>query len=367
VPAIGIKPAGLLPVWTTFHQSFYREDVIFKRAARHEETSRIVAIHKRRKKDYMAIKHLLGAAHYSPVPAVKDAATLLLEVMENYKSANTAPMNEATALYMNLIQDFAKAGHAAAAALVPGVPEAVAQLNTDDEAFRTIYYARAQDEEDMKVEGTMQEARQATDQAFITLVKDINAMYCANEILGAAKDQEVSDALGKIIMDINAYLHLHEETYARRYPNYNAGKDKPSSPAEPAEPVEPVEPGIPEFSIDAQESIGNSTAMPGYGAQMTLRAVDAHAFADVLYPDAQDGVLQLTWPGSGNSTHFPVAAFLLDTDNATPIGIVVDAPEDWGIYKPFTATGEVLAEIIKDNQTLAILLNVQFPSMMGLG
>jgi hypothetical protein len=372
VPAVGVKPAGLSPAWTTFHLNFEKEDAIYKRAAKREETALIKAAHQRRRDSYLACKRLIEAASYSPASDVKDAADLLLEVLDNYKRVYAAPMNEATALYVNLLQDFARPKHAAAVALIPAAAEAIAQLDADNEAFRTIFYARTEGEEEVKEEGSMRDARKATDKAFATLVDAINVFYQMNEMLGASKDQEVSDTLGKLITDINSYLHMHEEAYARRNPDYHAEKDKPSSPSDPDDPGEPTdpdepempsEPGIPEFSIDAQETLGESAVMPGYGVQMSLRAVDAQAFADMLYPGALGGALRLTWPGTTNSDTFPIADFLFN--GATPVGLVVNAPAGWEIYKPFRGSGEVTAEIIKDDVLLAKLLNVEYPAMMG--
>jgi hypothetical protein len=366
VPLTAINPSGLQPARNTFHLTFVKEDDIYKRAAKREETPHIVAAHEKRKGSYMGAKYLVEAASYSPVPSLREAANLLLGMMDNYKSVHNAPMNEASALYTNLVQDFNKTGHAAAMALIPSVGEAVSQLDADNEAFKAIYHARAQGEEEAKEEGSLREARKATDLAFTALTEGINAFYHANEMLGAAKDQEVSESLGKAITDINAYVHQHEDTYARRNPRYHAGDDKPSRPGEdiPGEDI-PAEPAIPEFSIAEQESLGNSTVMPGYGSQMSLHAVDPQAFADVLYPEARGGVLRLTWPGTENGENFPVADFLFDTDGTTPIGLVADAPAAWGIYKPFNGTGLADAEVIKDGIVLARLLDVQFPAMMG--
>jgi hypothetical protein len=173
----------------------------------------------------MAVKHTLEAASYSPLTAVKEAADLLLAMMRNYKRAYTAAMNEASALYTSLVQDFGKAGHAAAVGQIPGASEVVAQLDEDNAAFKDVYRERAQGEEFTKEEGTLRNARKATDSAFAGLVKGINAFHRVNEMQGDAKDPDVSDTLRAIIVDINAYLHQHQETYERRTPRYRASEE----------------------------------------------------------------------------------------------------------------------------------------------
>jgi hypothetical protein len=229
--AFSIWPAGLAPAWNTFHTAFGKEDHIYKRAARSADTSRIIAAHERRNKSYMAIRHILEAASYSIVSTIKEAADMLLEMMDNYKGAYSEPMNEVSALYTNLIHDFAKPAYTASLTLIPGATDAVARLNEDNEIFKTIYHTRAQDREEMKEKGTLRNARKETDQAFAALVEDINAFYHINEILGNAGNLELGDTLRSIITDINAYLHQHQMTYVRRCPKYRTEKDKPGEEA----------------------------------------------------------------------------------------------------------------------------------------
>jgi hypothetical protein len=361
-----VKPAALIPIWSTFHETFQVEDKVYKRAAAREETALIVAAHERRKSSYMAAKRTIEAASYRPTPDIKAAADALLKMMENYSSAYYAPMNEASALFVNLIQDFAKENHAPQVALIAGAAEDIARLEEDNNAFMTLLAGRAYAEEEEKAEGNLREVRKETDRQFSVLVESINVFYHANEIL-PSKNAEVSAYLSDIITFINSYIHLHETTYARRNPSYTSGGNKPSQPDHET-PSEPTVPSIPEFSISTQEVTGDSAVISGFGTQMTLRATDPQAFADVLYPVAQGGSLLLTYPETESSESFPIVDFLFDNEGATPVGLVVGAPSSYTAFaKPFSPSGDAEAEVVKDEQLLAILLDVQFPATMSEG
>jgi hypothetical protein len=268
-----MNPAGFLPARNIFHRCFAKEDRVYKRAARRRETAGIAATHERRRKSYMAVKYIIEAASYHTAPAVKDAADLLLRMMSNYKSVYAAPMNEATALYTNLLEDFSKPRHAAALTHILTAGEAIAQLEVDNEAFRALYYARAQGEEKDKEEGSMAEARRAVNRAFGTLAEAINALWQVNEMLEDEKDQELCRQLGKMITDINAYLHQHKETYARRNAGGREAKNEPGDPAEPAGtagmggpaddlPARQEQTRPPERAIAHREPAGSSLLLP---------------------------------------------------------------------------------------------------------
>ncbi|MDR2809183.1 MAG: DUF6261 family protein [Tannerellaceae bacterium] len=274
-------------------------------------------------------------------------------------------MNEASALFENLVQDFGKPAHAAKVALIAGADEDITRLNQDNEEFMALYSGRALAEEEEKVEGSMSEARKVVEEKFDVLAEAINTFYRINE-MQSPKDPEVSDSLTQIILFINAYLHQHEATFARRSANYHSGgSDQPSSPDE--EPQKP-DATVPHILISAQETLGDSVALPGFGNQMSLLAADAAAFAAALYPSAKNGLLQLTWPDTDNTESLPIADFVMDTDTTTPLGLLVDSPNlNTAFIKPFTGTGDAEAEVWKDNQLLATLQGVQFPATMSEG
>ncbi|MDR2119167.1 MAG: DUF6261 family protein [Tannerellaceae bacterium] len=361
-----MKPPGLVPSWTAFLQSFDKEDRIYKRAARREETVLINAAHEKRKNSYRALKYLVEAASFDETPGVKEAARVILRVMENYPALR-APMNEASALFTNFIQDAEKTDHAAKIALITGAGNAIVSLKLHNDAFIDLYAGRSMAEGDDREEGTMGEARTDTDEKFVLLAEDINAFYRANE-RSASKDAEVSELLSDLIRFINNYLHEHKLIFSRRSGKYTAGSGGGSHKPSPPDEEQPPVPEIPEFSISAQETLGNSTVIPDYGTQMTLRATDTQAFAAVLYPVARGGILKLIDPDTEQEEDYPVADFLFDADGTTPVGLLVDAPNNTtALAKPFNGIGPAIAEVLKDGLLLAILLDVQFPASMSEG
>jgi hypothetical protein len=366
IQAIGIKPAGLMNAWNHFLQAFTKEDIIYKRAAKRAGTALVKAAHEKRKKSYMALKLMIEATSYDGTPAAKEAAGALLEMMENYAAANYAPMTEASALFVNLIQDLGKDIYADKVALIMGAETAINNLNLHNEDFMTLYEERALAGEEGKIEGTMRDARKLVDQKFAVLVDSINSFYFVAETQ-TPKDQEVSEALSSIIVFVNSYLSQYETILARRGAGTHAGSNKPSLPDEGDDPFFPGD-GIPQLAIAAQETLGESQAMPGFGVQMSLRAADATAFAAALYPDARNGLLRLTWPETENGESFPIADFLFDTDGTTPVGLLVDAPDIYTFFiKPFTGTDPAGAAVYKGDELLATLTGVQFPATISEG
>jgi hypothetical protein len=372
---IGLKPAGILPIWSLFLQAFNKEDAIYKRAAKRTETSMIRTTHEKRKKSYMALKLLIDAAAYDGTAAAKEAAGVLLELLANYSAAYYAPMTEASALFVNFIQDLNRDIYADRIALITGAATAIHNLDLNNEEFMNLYEGRAFAGEEEKVKGTMQDARKMVDHQFSVLTGSINAFYRANE-MQTPKDTEVSESLTTIITFINSYIGQYETILARRTGGGHSGSGKPSFPGDgdsgntPDEPYVPDNPddNIPEFAISEQATLGNSQLMPGFGTQMSLRASNATAFAAVLFPSAKNGMLRLKYVESDTYEDFPIADFLFDTDAVTPIGLLVDAPNlETSFIKPFQSTEPAEAEVIKNGRLLATLTGVQFPAVLMEG
>ena len=226
-----VLPASVLPSWNVFTGAFHHEDLVFKRPARREETELIQQAHKKRKTSYLAYKRFLEAASYSETTAVQEAAVALLKMLDNYAAAYYAPMTEASALIVNLLEDLEKARYAAMLALLPGAAELVAHIRRDNTAFMDIYSGRTFGEEELKVEGSMSDARKAVDKEFANLADTVNAAYRINE-LQPNKDPDVSATLANLIMYINSYIHQYEVIYSRRTPNYHSAKDDVPPPPE---------------------------------------------------------------------------------------------------------------------------------------
>jgi hypothetical protein len=362
IAAIVLKPAALLPAWNYFLQIFGKEDEIYKRNPKHAETKLIKETHEKRKTSYMAFKLCIETAVYSDDAQVKAAGQTLADVIDNYSDIYYAPMTEASALVMNMIQEVKKEKYAPQVTLV-GAGNFINRLKEDNDEFMAIYAERTSNKEYQKDEGSLVEARRQTDLAFANFADSVNVFYRTNE-MQSPKDPEVSATLSDIIHFVNSYIHQYETIYARRNPKYRPGSDDNDEPTQPGED-QPAD-SLPEITVAEQAILGNSVAVSGYGMQMSLRASDQEAFATALYPIARNGVVRLYNPESEAFDDFPVSGFLLDDDGTTPIGLIVDVPATNVFFeKPFMGIGDAQrAELLKDDEPLGILLDVQYPATM---
>ncbi|MDR1646148.1 MAG: DUF6261 family protein [Tannerellaceae bacterium] len=357
----GLKPSAAVVAWNDFLLSFDKEDELYKRSAKQEETQQIKAVHEKRKTSYVVLRRIMELAAMSETPEVKEAGEALMHVMENYSKTYYAPMTEASALIFNLVQDMEKEKNAPKVALIHGAQDAIARLKRDNDAFMTLYAERTVNENDQKHDGRLVEARRQSDGKFGIVVDCVNALYYANEV-SPNKDPEVSELLGDAIRFINSFLRKYEAIYSRRNPRYHLGKDDQPAGGDDETPGSTT----PQLAISAQAVVGTITGMTGLGAQMSLQATDAVLFAGILYPEAKDGQMKIMNPETDTIETLPVADFLYDTDGTTPIGLLVDPPAANVFFeKPFYGFGGTrTAEIIKNDRTLAILTGLQYPATM---
>lgn len=362
-----LRPAALQPLWTSFCQVFAREDDIYKRHLGQEITPLLDDAHKKRKNVYMKLKRTVEAASYDDTPALQAAAGELMRILDNYPRIPNAPLTEASAMIVNLVQDLVRPAHAAAMTLL-GAAEIASRLSDDNKAFMTLYNERTLSEGEEKGEGSLAEARRQTDHEFNSLCLIIAALYQANE-KQRPKDPEVTKVLSELILFLNAHIARYEAIYARRTPGgYHPGKGgEPSHPGAPDAPDAPED--LPQLAIAAQEILGQHPNMTNMGTQMSLAAADAGAFADALYPAAEGGVVRLT-PADTESSEdpqdYPVAGFLL-AEGTTPVGLIVNGPRAGTVfYKPFEGEGEAEGEVFRDGALIATLTGLQLPGYMTI-
>ncbi|MDR1644642.1 MAG: DUF6261 family protein [Tannerellaceae bacterium] len=357
--SITFKPASIVPLVENFLQSFQREDTIYKRYLRQQDTIQVKDAHDKRRKSITALKLVVETGLYSNVPQVAEAAKALKAITDNYAEAVRAPMTEVSAMVANMIQDLLLPKYANAVSTV-SLTDAIDRLKQDNDDFMTVYYERASSWEDEKDEGRLADARNQTDVDFGKLVDVINILFQANELQNP-KDAEVSTILGGVIHTISTYIHQYETIYSRRSPRFHAGKDQPGLPDNGGN----GEGGntTPNFIISAQTILGSVSGSSNIGDQMSLLAADPAAFADILYPEARNGVMKIFNPETDLYENFPVAEFLYDSDGTTPVGLIVGPPSAKVTFdKPFTGFGDIqTVEIIKEGELLATLSNVQYP------
>jgi hypothetical protein len=209
-----LKPAGLVPLRDAFVRDFGREDTIYKRYLRQEDTWHVQEARDRRRKSLTALRLAVKTGLYSDQPQVAEAASALTNILNNYSGVYHAPMTEASPMIVNMIQDLKLPQYAAAVALT-GVASTIDRLREDNDAFMNLYYDRASSWEDERSEGSLREARRQTDRSFTRLAEVVNVFYQANE-LQQPGDPDVGATLSAVIHAVNTYIHQYETIYARR-------------------------------------------------------------------------------------------------------------------------------------------------------
>jgi hypothetical protein len=348
----------IILLWNAFLKQYDKEDDIYKRSTKMVETKYIAEAHQERYNVFMMFRRIVEAASYSDEANVKDAYTKLSEIIDNYKTVTTAPMNEASALVYNMIEDLRKPRYSCAVTKL-GLTDAVDKLEAANIKFIDMYSDRTQNMEELGEQGNMRTIRPIVDEAFKAFAGGVNSLYMMKKLAGIPDDQ--NPAL-PIITYINSFIDQYERTYARRTPGYTIS-DKPDNGGNDGDDdliPEPVEPQIPELAV-SEQYIENYKAM-------ALIMADQEAFVAALYPIAAEGVMILVAEPSldGTHTNFPIwADFEMDGDK--PIGLFVRPPEEnFKFVSPLQSIGECTAEVRKDGVILAILTNVKWPASDGV-
>jgi hypothetical protein len=310
------------------------------------ETKHISDANQTRSDALRAVKLVIEAASLGVDEKAKDAAILLKEVLHNYRTVTTVPMNEVTPLVHNMIEDMRKPRYSSAVKDI-GLDEAVKRLEDDNETFNDIYVERTYSQEVFDIQGNMKEIRPRADKALLNLANGINAIYLANEMAGKADE----DNPYNIIVSVDGLVDQVKLDYEHRHPGSYKDKNKPGDD-------EHVTPVTPELHISSQ-SVEDAK-------HMLLVAADQAAFARALYPAAEGGLMKLKASGYHDYDEFPKAGF--DVQNGKVIGITVAPPQSNMAFKqPMNLITQASAKILKDGNTLAILTGVEWPeSFWGL-
>jgi hypothetical protein len=233
---LNLNPVNIIAAWNAYRQAFRKENAIYMRYTNKFNTRRIKETHKQRRMAYMALKRTIEAGAYSILPPVKEAAETLMLILDNYSGIYRAPMTEASALITNMIKDMKSPQYAAAIALVAGTENTIGLLEQQNQIFIELYAERSSNEEDMRNEGRLFDARLQTDRAFALFVELVNAFYRANEMMHPKKP-EVSAVLGDVIHHVNALIHRYEAIYSRRSPKYRPADDEDPVAADDERPA----------------------------------------------------------------------------------------------------------------------------------
>ncbi|MDR1343970.1 MAG: DUF6261 family protein [Tannerellaceae bacterium] len=338
--------------WKVLSKQFEREDDIYKRSAKASETKYIVEANRKRGDSYMMLRRSIEAASYSQDAKVKEAAVKLNEVIENYKTASSAPMTEVTSLVYNMVEDLRKTRYSEAITVL-SLESEVDSLEATNEEFNKIYSERVQAMEHNEEQGNMREIRRVVDTAFATFADSVNALYTITKLAGT---EDGKNTAMSIITFINGYIDQYEHIYAHRTPGHTMpDNDKPS--IDDDDEFETPETQIPVLAVASQEV--NSSA------SMSVYLADQAAFAKALYPIALEGTMTLVSDEVSEAyRNFPIFEFEMEDDR--PVGFSVFVPRDGYTFdKPLHSMGNCHAEIYKDDQIIAILTDMQWPATTG--
>ncbi|MDR1623777.1 MAG: DUF6261 family protein, partial [Tannerellaceae bacterium] len=175
--------AELTVVWDAFHVLFEKEDEIFKRNPKQEETGSIRSACEEMHSAFMLIKRTVEAASYDASPTVKAASEKLAFVLGNYVKLPSVAMNEASALAINLVQDLRLPANAPAVATL-GLGTHIDRLEETNEAFQELYLERAKEQESLAEQGNMREIRPLVDKAFDAFAQTLESDHTMAQATG---------------------------------------------------------------------------------------------------------------------------------------------------------------------------------------
>ncbi|MDR1644521.1 MAG: DUF6261 family protein [Tannerellaceae bacterium] len=204
------------PLWKALRDLFVKENAIFKYQANAAETGFICKAYVDTYHVFMLIKRTVEAATYDTHPPTKAAAGKLKPILRNYRAVTSAAMNESSALVINLVQEMRSPRNAEAVNAL-GLAPFTDQLETNNEAFRSLYFARAREREALVAQGNMRHLRPQVNRAFSIFTQTLGSLYITAAINRQAAK---AGALAEIIEGINAIILQYEHILARRAPGF---------------------------------------------------------------------------------------------------------------------------------------------------
>ncbi|MDR1644843.1 MAG: DUF6261 family protein [Tannerellaceae bacterium] len=352
LPLIASIPA-LAPLFNIFYSLFQKEDEIFKRSRKAEETEFIHEAYMKMRNVFMFIKHIVEGASYSDDANEKAAAAKLGLVIENYKTIPSVAMNEASALVFNMVQDLRLQKNASAVTTLDLATQ-TDKLEEANDTFRELYFARAGEQETISGQGNMKEIRPQVEDSFDVVLNTANGLYIAAVKSG---NMALAVILKKIIDGVNAVITQYEYIYARRSPGTIPDKEKPGDDTtDPDNPALPGD-GVPVFAVNAQtvafvENDG--------GPRMVVVLSDAPVLAALL-PDLTGAVLMLR--EETDDVSFPIEGYATENagDTEQTTGLRVSGNAGRWFDSPFRAKGPASARIEVDGVVIAHLTGMLYP------
>ena len=209
-----------------FREAYAKEDEAYKRYRDSELTDPHKAADEERDKLYASLRDTVKAYAKFPIAETAQHAEPLLRVIKNYKIKTTENYMKESGLIDNMLQDLfqyrtqlRRLGLEILADRLKAANDRVRQLLTE-----------RNDERSAQIMGELKAAREATDRAYLTLVRLTNAYALLNP------DVESAQKLVALVSEDLEYFRKH----AMSNPNANK-KKKDSSDTDPQPDAEPSE------------------------------------------------------------------------------------------------------------------------------
>ena len=183
---------------------------------------------------YMGYKGVVKGLRNLPIGEQRSAAITLWQHIVDYKIDVRMQLDRLTGMLMNFLEDLDAKFDAEVTLL--GLTTFRDKLKEANDKVRELLKERDK-ESSTRETGALRTARQATDTAYQTFIKKMNA-YAIIE--GTADYQSFIDAM-------NAQIKRYkQEVLGQTASGSSTSTDKPTDPSEPSEPTEPTEPTEPE-------------------------------------------------------------------------------------------------------------------------
>ncbi|MDR0749988.1 MAG: DUF6261 family protein [Tannerellaceae bacterium] len=364
-----------LKLWTAFVAVFQKEDDIYKRSLKSSETAGINKANESRINQFRLIKGAVELSLLSQESARRQAATALAFVTDNFKHIPTAPMNQASALITNMVQDFRRPQYAAHAETL-GLQVEINFLEQFNNSFKALFEEREQSMGSAMQEGNMKYIRPFVDKAFADFAEAIGSLYAVAKLGGKTAEMET---FGAIIDHINHVIYSYNKMYARI--SGSSSKNKPGNGDEdtPGGEDTPGDEDIP----GGEDTPGGGEDTPGDGIPvlqvasqelfsdnmgMTVTASNPAAFAAALYPGAQGGLLRLRTDATDvepAEPDFHIDSFLMGSGGETPGGLKASVPDGY-FFLSSPETNPCEAWVEKDGVVLARFTGMIYDGLNGM-
>ena len=209
-----------------FDTAFKAEDEAFKRYRDSELTDPLKAADEERDKLYASLRDTIKAYAKFPIAETAQHAEPLLRVIKNYKIKTSENYMKESGLIDNMLQDLFQYRTQLRRL---GLEIIADRLKAANDRVRQLL-AERNDQRSAQIMGELKAAREATDRAYLTLVRLTNAYALLNP------DRAEAQKLVALVSEDLEYFRKH----AMSNPNANK-KKKDSSDTDPQPDAEPAE------------------------------------------------------------------------------------------------------------------------------